>query len=229
MLKTFTSDAKQILREPIMLLLFFVPLIIYLVFKFIIMFLIPVIDINFGINFMNYKQYILAIAVILGPEMLGTVTGFLMIDDRDARITELMYITPVGYKGYIINRLSLPFIFGVIYTFICYSIINIVELNIFTIGILAILSGIEGIIIGSLLFKLAEDKVKGLVIAKALSGVMLFSLADILGEKWISLFASIFPFYWISKVICVQNINSIVIALLIHVVWLLVLIKWNDK
>ena len=48
--------------------------------------------------------------------MVGTATGFMMIDDKDGKIFELMQITPLGRKGYLFNRLLLPVAITFIYS-----------------------------------------------------------------------------------------------------------------
>lgn len=211
------ADFKQIFRDPILILFMFLPLLIFIIFKLLIVFLVPFI--SFEIS--NYLMYILAFSFIMSPQMLGTVAGFLMIDDRDAKIYELMSITPLGYSGYIIHRLSIPMVFAVFYTILGYYILNIYPLNKSSLFLIAILMGIEGIITSLILFNLADDKVKGLTISKAMGIFPLMALADLLNIKWISYLSHLFPFYWITKIIqSPSNLTNLFTATLIHFLWL---------
>lgn len=224
------ADIKQILREPILVIFVFLPVLIFGVLKLGILYLIPYLHTATGFDLSYYTNYILAVSLIMIPNMLGTVFGFLMLDERDGHITELMVITPIGYTGYIFNRLLLPMLGCIIYTFLGYLILDIYSVPWMQLLLLAFLLGIESLLIGITLFNLADDKVKGVTYAKALSLVTLFALADLIDEKWVSLLASFFPFYWITQVI--NNpigkdgaiINSFM-AILVHVSWLLIYLK----
>ncbi|MCX8131480.1 MAG: hypothetical protein N3I35_15485 [Clostridia bacterium] len=223
------ADFKQILREPVMILFMLIPLFIFTVFKLFIAFIMPLISEYTGFDFFRYYGYILTFVFLMSPGMLGTVAGFLMIDDRDEKIYELMSVTPVGYKGYIANRLAIPFAGGVIYTFIGYFVLDVYYISLPALIFISILSGVEGIIISLLLFNVADDKVKGLTYSKALSASFVFCLADLLGIKWISMIAGLLPFYWISKIVYNPGVLSISAAAAIHVFWLGTIVVINRK
>ena len=222
------SDFKMIFREPILVLLLILPLFIFIIFKLLSIFAFSTIQEYTGIDLFNYKEYILALTLLFTPLMLGTVTGFIMIDDRDARIFELISVTPVGYMGYIINRISLSFFTSIIYSFIGYFIINIYQINFLLLFFIALLTGIEASIIGFILFLLAEDKVKGLTYAKSFGLFNLLALSDVIGIKWLSLIAATTPFYWITKLITCPNIGTIILSLVVHLFWLYIIYSVNN-
>ena len=84
------NDWKQIFREPIMMILFLCPLLIAVVFRLLTAFLLPMVFARFNAGFIAYEPYVLALVLILCSMMLGVVMGFLMMDDKDAKIIELM-------------------------------------------------------------------------------------------------------------------------------------------
>lgn len=219
------ADMKQITREPIMVLLFFLPLFIFIIFKLLIVFLFPFISELTGFNISNYYSYILALSFLMAPQMLGAVTGFLMIDERDGKIFELMSVTPLGYSGYIVNRLLIPLVFGIIYSLIGYFILNIYSLNIISIICIGFFMGIEGIIGSLILFNLASDKVKGLTISKAMGIFPLIALTDLLNIKWLSILSCFFPYYWITKIVENPIVLNLLIAGIIHILWLIIIIN----
>ncbi|WBW95662.1 hypothetical protein [Oceanirhabdus sp. W0125-5] len=219
------NDYRQIIREPIMLLLFILPIFISVIFKLILTFCIPILHNYFDFTLDPYYSYIISLTFLLIPGMLGAVTGFMMLDEKDGKISELLSITPLGKIGYLINRLSFGFIASFIYTLITYYILSIYTIPILTLLFIAILLGIYAFIIGSILFMLSDDKVKGLTYAKGLNIIMLFALSDLLNIKWLSILSMFFPTYWITKVI--QNPNNLIelsSALLVHGIWLFILL-----
>lgn len=220
------ADFKQIIREPVLILFMIIPLFIFIVFKTLIVFLFPFILELTGFEISKYFPYVLTVSFLMTPQMLGTVAGFLMIDERDSNIYELMSVTPLGYSGYITNRLLIPLVFGVVYSVIGYYILNIYNLSIPLIIFIGILMGLEGTIASLILFNLADDKVKGLTISKAMGVFPLVALADLLEIKWISIASNFFPYYWISKIIIEpSSFYNILMASIIHIVWLIVIVK----
>ncbi|PKM50830.1 MAG: hypothetical protein CVV02_10075 [Firmicutes bacterium HGW-Firmicutes-7] len=219
------NDMKQLVREPMMLLLFCLPMFMFIVYKAIIVFLIPYLNKHLSFNLADYYLYILSFALIMTPAMLGIVIGFMMIDERDGKIAELMTVTPLGRSGYLYNRLSFAFIATVVYTFMGYFTVNIYKLPLLVVFLLSILLGILSIILGMIIFTVATDKVKGLTYAKGINFMLLFCLSDLLNERWLTNFSMFFPTYWITEII--QNPKSIVVfssAVLVHAIWLIIIL-----
>jgi fluoroquinolone transport system permease protein len=221
----FKNDIKQIMRDQIMLILLMAPLFLIIVFKFLIIYLIPFIYNQTGLDVSPYSQYILSFVLLTNSGMLGIVTGFMMLDERDGNIVELMSVTPLGKNGYLLNRLSIASVFSLIYSFLAYYILDLAELPFYSVLLLSVLLAIYSSIIGLLLFLGANDKVKGLSYAKALNVFILFAFADLFSLKWFVFISWFFPPYWISLVIKAPNsffANSI--ALIVHTAWLFILI-----
>ena len=224
------ADFKLITRDPILMLFMFLPVLIFTIFKSFIIFLLPMFNNVTELDFSRYYGYILSGTFLLTPSMLGTVVGFLMIDERDNNILRLMSITPVGYSGYITNRLFIPFFFCIVYTIMGYHIMNIFYLPYIKLLYIAILAGLEGILIGLLLFKLADDKVKGLTYSKGLSVFTVLALIDLFNNPWLSTLGSVFPSYWITKLITNSSEAYIFfLAAFVHIVWLGIVMMIRGK
>lgn len=222
------SDFKQLFRESIMLLLFCLPIFIFVFFKIIIHVVIPRFSNYLPFELSDYYHYVLAFVMVLVPSMLSIVTGFLMIDDRDGHILELMSITPLGRNGYLFNRLSFSFVATILYTFIGYFMLNIYKVPLSALFLIAILLGLFSMTLSLILYVLAPDKVKGLTYAKGLNMLMLFTLTDLLEMNWLNQLSKLFPTYWITQMIKNPlSIYVLFIALLVHSVWLTIIL-WVD-
>ena len=219
------NDLKQVFRDPIMSVLLFAPLLIIAIFKLFIVFLFPFIATKFNFDLSLYYQYLMAGILILISGMLGIVIGFMMLDDKDGNIAELMAVTPLGRSGYLVNRLSFSSILCFFYSIIAIYVLNVIDIPFYTILLLSILSGVYSIIIGLLIFSGADDKVKGLTFAKGLNMLGIFAFSDLFALNWFSILSLIFPTYWITRII--ESPHSILVYLLgisIHVIWLSYLI-----
>lgn len=222
------NDLKQLVREPMMLMLFIAPILIFILFKVVIAFLIPVAQQHIKFNIEAYKIYILSFIFILTPGMLGIVTGFMMLDERDGKIAELMAVTPLGRSGYLYNRLSFAFIATFFYSIAGYLFMDVYQLPIGTVCYLAVLLGLFACSMGLIIFSISSDKVKGLTYAKGLNIIMLFCLTDLLHEKWLTYLAMLFPTYWITEVLQhPKSVSVLAMALLIQGIWFLSLL-WKD-
>lgn len=214
--KHLKSDIKQITRDPIILILYFAPVLLFGFILIALHYLPPYIDAYF--NLLNYLPYILAGTLGLTSGLLGIATGFMMIDDKDGKIYELMQITPLGRKGYLFNRLLIPGLMTIIYTSIFIIFINPLPL-IQGIALITMCS-IQSALFAIALFHLADDQVKGLTYAKGLNIVIIFAFTKLIKNNVISAFAVVVPTYWLTETILFNNFVTLSIALVIHLIWI---------
>ena len=220
------TDIKMIGRDPILILLMLVPIFALIFIKVLLHYLVPWLGSELGFDLCLYYGYVLGGCFLLSPMMLGTVAGFLMIDEKDGKIFELISITPAGYSGYMAHRLVLPFVGSIIYTLMTYFVLNIYTLNGIILILIMLLISLESILVGVILFLFAEDKVQGLTYSKGMGVFIILSMADLFGKAWLSILAGIIPFYWILRLIHnPKDVLVIVLAVLIHLVWVGVLMK----
>ncbi len=221
----FKNDARQIMRDPIMTILLFAPLLLLIVFKLLVLLLPPFLNTTFGFDVAPYTPYILSFVLLVNSGMLGIVTGFMMLDERDGKIAELMEITPLGRSGYLVNRLSFTSILSFIYAFAGIYFLNLVALPLFAKALLSLLAAVYTAITGLLLFSWADDKVKGLTLAKAMNALVLFAFTDLLSLNWLTYLSWFFPPYWFTVIIkSPWSLSGIAAALIVHTGWLSLLI-----
>lgn len=226
------SDFKQIMRDPIMAVLFFAPLFLIIVFKLIVLLLIPFLLTRTGFDASPYLLYVFVFVIMMCGALLGIVTGFMMIDERDGNISELMSVTPLGRGGYLFNRLLFAAASTFLYGVLSYYVMDVVELPVITVLFVSLLSSNYSVIIGLLIFSFADDKVKGLTFAKAINALSLFAFTDLLSLRWLTVLSWFFPPYWITAV--AQRPDSLLnygLALLVNIGWLWLLIRyyWNKE
>ncbi len=219
------NDLRQVLRDSVMASLLMAPALIIVVFKLLLVFLAPAVASRTGLDITPWYPWVLSFVLILNAGMLGVVTGFMMLDDKDGNIAELMAVTPLGRSGYLLNRLSFASVLSVFYTFLCYYVLGIVALNVFSVAVLSVLLAVYSASIGLLMFSGAENKVKGLTFSKALNLLILFAFADLFSLKWFTVISWFFPPYWISQIILNPfAFQVVVIAVAVHIGWLVLLI-----
>lgn len=218
--KAFTFDMRRLMRDPILMMFMVVPFIILAVVKLFLMLVEPILFQKTGFVLSPYYGYLLAVVLTFSPYILGTVTAFLMIDERDESIYELMSVMPIGYVGYITNRLLIPFTLSIVYTVLSYFVLDIFQLSFMQVFLIALLSGIQSIVVSLFMFSLAGNKVQGLTYSKALNIFVFAAVGDLLGLSWVSNISAFIPFYWTTQLIIHPNLIVMGQALLVHSAWL---------
>jgi fluoroquinolone transport system permease protein len=220
------SDLKQLFREPMMALLFMLPLFMAPLFKLILTFLVPFMQRFIQFDIQDYYSYILSFMLLFVPGMLGVVMGFMLLDDKDGKTIELLSITPLGRKGYLTLRIGFVAFCSFIYTLYSYGVIGIYILNLFQLLYISLLLSIYSAIVGLLFINLATDKVKGLTYAKGLNILMFFVLADLLRLPWLTAIANLTPTYWVYMIIKTQSsLWSLMLGLVIHCIWFMMMLR----
>lgn len=214
------QEIKQLLRDPIMGILFLCPFIIPLVFSAILILGNPLLKKHIEIDLWKYTTYIQSLAFLLPPGIMGIIVGFRLLDDKDQHIAELMQVTPWGLKKYVLFRLFFVFFLTIFYCIYSYVVLPLISINPVTLLLVSLLCGIFGISLGLILFLFAPDKVKGLTYAKGLNLIMIFVFSDIIPIPFINSIALFFPTYWISILLKSFLWKNIIFATGVHLIWL---------
>lgn len=221
----YKNDVRQVFRDPVMGILIFAPLLMIALFKIILISLPPFLLTRLSFDIAPYYQYILSGIIVMISGMMGIVTGFLMIDERDGNISELISVTPLGQSGYLINRLSFAVLPSLVYSIGAIVILDLVTVSVSKCLVISILSSIYSAVIGLLIYSGADNKVKGLTYAKGLNSLALFAFSDLFALPWLTITSWVFPPYWVT--LAIKNPQSTpvtLIAIALHLLWLFFLI-----
>lgn len=224
------NDLKHLSREPIVLLISFAPLLISVVFKLLLTLLVPFLQQYWTFDIAPFYPYILSFIWILSTSMLGIVVGFMMLDDKDGKIVQMISVTPLGRSGYLKNRLSFIVITTLIATIFSYYLLNIYEVSLWLLLLASTLLSMIGMTMCLVFFAIADDKVKGMTYAKGLNIFMVFAFADLLDDGWIRIVSACFPTYWISKIIRYPNeVWMIVVGIVVTSLWFGLMLLVNQR
>ncbi len=189
------GDIRNILREPVMLMfmiLAILPLLLFILFQ-------QTMD-SFALKtwqVTQFSSYIAPLILLLPAYLIGWVTGFLILEERDEGPLLALSATPIGKNGVAIYRAGLAFIISAIIAL--FSIPFLLPgaglaLSLF----LTTLCSIQAAMVNFILPAMASNKVQGLAMSKAIN---LFALAPLLAfipSTWRFL-ASPIPGFWIGE------------------------------
>lgn len=225
-LAVFQNDLKNITRELMLIYIMFIPVL----FAILIRYGVPILREEFLEKFdlINYYPLITGYYILLVPVLIGIVAGFLVLDERDEGIVQVLILTPLSKKGYLIYRIFMPMLISLFYILILTPVLGLVEVSIRSLIILGLLSMLESPITALFLTAFAGNKVEGLAFSKGLGLLMMVPLLRFTKSKW-TIIAALIPFYWPVQgflIIGRQGFYfSILAGFLVHLLFLFILVK----
>jgi hypothetical protein len=111
---------------------------------------------------------------------------------------------------------------SILCSFYTYALILIMKIELTPIALISVLlmGVLESLIIGFAIMSLAEDKIKGLTLAKGLGGFLVFAFADLIPVTLIKVIAYGVPYYWIGQVVLSGTAFNMIMGILVHGVFL---------
>ncbi|MCK5130347.1 MAG: hypothetical protein KAQ68_10865 [Clostridiales bacterium] len=222
MLKKIKLDIKLIFREPIMAIIFVLPIFIILLFKFGIPQLNSILINNLDFDLSPYYIYFTTLTIILSPYMMGILTGFLMVDEKDQDLYSFIQITPSGMKKYYVTRLFLPTALSLVYCAMACLFVMLNDVSLQAAIYCCVFAIFQVIMITMLLSALAMDKVSTLTYAKALGLLFLPIIFDLFDSEVLHYISYFSPFYWVFVSIKMPSMQNFMIGTLVHIVWIVI-------
>lgn len=193
------GDAKNVLRDPLMLLVLGLPLYLFIMVQF----GLPFVDIQFvkytSFQLMDHFYLILCFIVLMVPMMAGMLTGFLLLDEKDDGIFEYMDVTPLKKIGYLGYRITLPLFLSLIISavFVYLVLTGDAVVNWWLLAMALMVASLFGPLIAMYLAVFCKNKVEGMTYLKLISIFSIVPIITYLFESWWAMFAYIFPMTWL--------------------------------
>lgn len=175
-----------------------------------------------------YPLLVSALLVVLTPTLMGTVIGFLLLDERDDQTLTALLVTPLPLYRYLLYRLAVPTLLSLILTVLAVWICGLVTINSVSLIVISLEAAAAAPIVALVYFCFSENKVQGFGVLKIL-GAITFALP--IGAYFIGMPAQygfgVFPLYWSAKAfwLACDESNWVGLPLLIGACYKLGLIK----
>ncbi len=193
----FLSDAMNVSRDPT--LMFATVLAI-----------LPAIAFHFGADAMDraafaafgieaLSRYVAAIALCLPAFIIGWVTGFLFLEDRDDGPLLAVDVTPTGKSGFMAYRIAVTVVLAIAITLVDVAIMlpgaGLVEYM-----MLPAFVAMQAVAAALILPALARNKVEGLALTKLTNLMSLAPLLAILPSP-VRYFGGVIPSFWVGEML----------------------------
>ncbi|GAA0357602.1 hypothetical protein [Bacillus horti] len=192
------SDIKNAARNPMFMLIGIGPLLLLLLIRYVLPVVADWLIVYTGFDLLSYNDFITILIMLVIPQLIGTATGLLMLDERDERIIDYYTVSPLGRHGYLIYRLLLPVTITILMSALFLLANGISKHQIENIAVLILLA-LQAPLYTLFLVAFAANKVEGLALSKLASLMLLGAIFPyFIPDPWQTL-GIILPTYWPSR------------------------------
>lgn len=147
--------------------------------------------------------------IIITGYIFGALTAFTLLDDKDDNVLISLKITPISVKYYVIVKLVVSFIFGLIATIaIIYGTGFLEGSNFGIIMLIGIVGAIQAPGVALIVNSFADNKVEGFVIMKLSGLILILPVIAFFVTGWVQNLLGIAPGYWAARMIELELVPS---------------------
>ncbi|MFH0766592.1 MAG: hypothetical protein V1920_00685 [Bacillota bacterium] len=196
--RVLIHELKNITRDKMYIFFVFFSLLMILVGFFLIPYLRDT-------NSDMVADIVTTVFILMNGFLYGAVTGFTLLDDQDDNVLLSLKISPIKVKHYVLIKLALSYIFGLITTILLVLTTGFLGTSsVIDLVFIVLLAPMQAPILALLINSFASNKVEGFVIMK-LSGIILITpIAALFISNWTELFLGILPGFWPVRIISMQ-------------------------
>jgi len=224
-LRLAAADVRLVVRDPLLLLMPFVPFLAAAALRFILPPLAAFIEGATGFKLLEYASLIRIVLELFPGTFYGMMAGFLLLDDRDDGVSTYWGVTPVGRTGYLAVKLALFSLAALVAGLGVGPLFGLGARNPLCDAFVSLLGAGQVAFFALFLGAFAADKVEGLAILKAMSGLDLAPLAVLLPLPMRAI-AWPFPQYWAAELVIgrfARPLPAMIAGLVASVAWIAVL------
>lgn len=195
------NDLRNIRRDPLLLSVLIIPWIMVLVAQLLIQDLAEWLLQQYQFDLASYYSLVLAVFFFTNiPILLGSLLGFLILDERDEKTLQALQVTPLSVKSFVFYRLCIIWFLSSLYVLVCSPLTGLMPVEqAVSIAPACLLSGLLAPVVGLLITAFAKNKVEGLAIAKGLGVLLIGPLGLYFIEPPLQYIFGLLPSYWAAK------------------------------
>lgn len=202
------SDLQNTRRDPTLLLILIVPIILLAVTRF----GLPQLF-SFFPDIANYNIQIIAFFTVLNSMFPGFIIAFIFLDEKDLQLFPAIKVTPVSLAGVLKTRIVFMLILGFLSSLLLLLLNGKVDFSVIKSIQISILSALNAPIITLLISTIAKNKIEGLTLLKVANLSLLFPIALFFIDSNLEYLLSVFPAFWAYKLFdCTSNSNIVFIV-----------------
>lgn len=196
-LRLLTSDAMNVSRDPMLIVAVVMSIVPAIVFGLTRQAMDDAALTAFGIE--QISRYVVPSALVLPAVLVGWVTGFLLLEDRDDGVLLAVDVTPIGKAGFLLYRVTITALIGAVITAAAIPLV-VPSLGLLEKLLLVVAIAAECVLAAVVLPAVARNKVEGLALTKLTNIAAIVPLLAAIPSPWRYL-AGFFPTYWLGELL----------------------------
>lgn len=195
--RLFISDAMNISRDPTLMFGTVLSIVPAIAFYFGAEAMDHAAQAAFGLD--SLSRYVAPVAICLPAFIIGWVTGFLFLEDRDDGPLLAVDVTPVGKNGFMTYRIAVTAILAIVITLLGAPIL-LPGAGWPLVALLSVLVAMQAIASALILPALARNKVEGLAITKLTNIASMAPLLAIIPSP-LRYLGGFVPTFWVGELL----------------------------
>ena len=193
-------DVKSIARDSMLRWLIGMPIVLAFAFRWGVPAVNEWLGERYGFDLTPYYPLLTSFLVLMIPTLMGSVVGFLLLDQRDDRTLTALQVTPLTVEGYLAYRIAVPMLLSVPVMVASVAIADLVTMGVVPAFAAAVQAAPTAPLYALFVAAFAANKVQGFALLKGV-GVLTWPpvIAWFVSSPWQVAFG-IDPLYWPLKV-----------------------------
>ena len=193
-------DVRSVTRDSMLLWLVLLTPGMALGIRYAVPLVTDLLDVRLGFDLHPYYPLVMSFVGPIATGIVGTVIGFLLLDQRDDRTLSALLVTPLTLNDYVAYRLALPMLVCLPLTLIMFPLAGLTDLTVAQVVAVAICSAPLAPMYALFIGSFAANKVQGFALAKGIGVLSIPAVvAWFVSPPWQWLLG-INPLYWPLKV-----------------------------
>ena len=192
------NEIRNIRRDPMYMFFAIYPLILGIVGYFLV-------DYMEDTTPQPWPQVLAMFFIIMTGYSVGAVTAFTLLDDKDDNVLMSLKITPIDVKTYVLIKLIVSYVFGLIATIIITFATGFLSgSSPFAIIMISIVAALQGPGVVLIVNSFSENKVEGFVYMKMSGLILILPVVAFFYTAWQEAFLIIAPGFWSARMIQIE-------------------------
>lgn len=199
--KIFKIGFRQVLRDGMLLILIPAPFLMAVAMRLLLPLADQLIQQQTGVVITPWYPVSDTLVLTMTPVMTAMISALLILEERDEGIGMYYNITPASGYSYLIARIALPMIWGLLSSVLVIAFFAFVRYPPSIIITAAGIATLQGVIMSMFLVAVAGNKVEGLALAKLTNIFVMGFIVPWLITSPLRFIFAVLPSFWIGEII----------------------------
>lgn len=186
------TDFKNIFRDPSLIMIFIVPILILALLRFVL----PLIE-SYIPKVYEYRLLILGTFCLTVSALTSFLLSFVILDEKDQELFQVFRVMPFTFPKLTLLRTMTMLATGFVFCLMLIAGSGLVKLNIPQMIILSLLSSLSGPGNAMLIVSIANNKIEGATYFKLLNMFIMAPLAGVFITGPMKYLLGLIPFFWV--------------------------------